>query len=99
MVASPERGTVRPTCEISPVMTIVVLKRRRVRDVLHLLFGGVLSLVEDHETAFAERAAAHVGERRHFDGAVVHVPLELAGAEHVGQARRTAGAGTGRPCR
>ena len=49
---------------------------------LHLLFGGVLSLVEDHERV-VQRTAAHVGERRHFDGAVVHVPLELVGAEHV----------------
>ncbi len=65
---------------------------------LHLLFGGVLRLVEDHERV-VQRAAAHVGERRHFDGAVVHVPLELVRPEHVSQARRTAGADTGRPCR
>ena len=51
---------------------------------LHLLFGGVLGLVEDHERV-VERAAAHVGERRHFDGAVVHVSFELVRSEHVGQ--------------
>jgi len=37
---------------------------------LHLLGGGVLRLVEDHE-GVVERAPAHEGERRHFDRAAL----------------------------
>src|SRR5712692_11103893 len=42
---------------------------------LHLLGGGVLRFVEDHE-GMVERAPAHVGERRELDGAALE---ELAG--------------------
>src|SRR5579875_1585179 len=38
---------------------------------LHLLVGGVLGLVEDHE-ARIERPASHVGERGDFDRAPLH---------------------------
>ena len=50
---------------------------------LHLLFRGVLRLIENHER-IVERASTHVGERSDFDGAVIHIPLQLVGPKHVG---------------
>src|SRR5690606_32196072 len=49
---------------------------------LHLLGGGVLSLVEDYE-GVVEGAAAHEGQRRHLDGALLHEPLGTLGGQHV----------------
>ena len=51
---------------------------------LHLLHGGVLRLVED-DKGIVERAAAHVGERRHFNGAPFHILLKALAAQHVKQ--------------
>ena len=51
---------------------------------LHLLRGRVLRFVEDH-IRVVERAAAHVGERRHFDCAVVEQRAHALRTEHVGQ--------------
>ncbi len=62
---------------------------------LHLLRRRVLRLVEDDE-AVVERAAAHERERRDLDGLAFEQLLCPLGIDHVVQARRTAGAGTGR---
>ena len=51
---------------------------------LHLLFGGILRFVENHERV-VERASTHVRKRRDFNGAVVHVTFELVRSEHVGK--------------
>ena len=49
---------------------------------LHLLGGGVLRFVEDHERV-VERAAAHERERRHFDRAALEILLGFLDVEHV----------------
>ena len=49
---------------------------------LHLLAGGVLGLVQDHE-GIVERAAAHVGERRDLDHPALDKSRGLLGIHHV----------------
>gem|GEM_PF-4133691 len=51
---------------------------------LHLLFGGILRFVEDHER-IVERASTHVRKRRDFNGTVIHVAFELVRSKHVGK--------------
>src|SRR5580765_1850408 len=48
----------------------------------HLFGGGVLRLIQDDERV-VQRASAHVGERRDFDGATLHVFLDFLSREHV----------------
>ncbi len=50
----------------------------------HLLAGGVLRFIEDDE-GVAQRAPAHVGERRDLDRLARDVALQLLGLEHVVQ--------------
>ena len=49
---------------------------------LHLLGARVLRLVEDDE-GVVQRAAAHEGERRDLDRALLHVGGQAVGVEHV----------------
>ena len=49
---------------------------------LHLLFGRVLSLVEDDESV-VECTSAHICKRSHLDSAVIHQPVQLFCAEHI----------------
>ncbi|MNH12414.1 hypothetical protein D3C79_719530 [compost metagenome] len=51
---------------------------------LHLLGGGVLGLVQDDEGVI-EGAAAHIGERRHFDDVALHQLLDALEAQHLEQ--------------
>ena len=51
---------------------------------LHLLFGRVLCLVEDDESV-VQRTAAHICKRGHLDRAVIHKPVQLFCAEHIGE--------------
>ena len=68
---------------MSPVMTIFELKPRRVRNIFICSDGRVLRLVEDDERV-VQRAAAHVGERRDLDRALLASALrDLLGLEHV----------------
>ena len=50
----------------------------------HLLGRGVLRFVENNK-GIAERATAHVGERRDFDGLAGHRALDFFRIEHVAQ--------------
>src|SRR5580698_2295682 len=49
---------------------------------LHLLAGGVLGFVQNHE-GIVERAAAHESERSNFDDALFEEAIEFVGLEHV----------------
>ena len=55
---------------MSPVTTILELKPSRVRNIFICSAVRVLRLVEDDE-GVVQRAAAHVGERRDLDGALL----------------------------
>jgi len=56
---------------MSPVITAFELLPMRVRNILHLLDGRVLRLVENDER-IVERAPTHKRQRSHFD----HVALQ-----------------------
>ena len=49
---------------------------------LHLMFGGVLGLVEDDD-GIVESASAHEGERGDLDGIRFHILLQFDGGEHI----------------
>ena len=63
---------------------------------LHLLGGRVLRLVEDHERV-VERAPAHERQRRDLDHPALDVLRRPSPDRACRAARRTAGAGRGRP--
>src|SRR5437867_111138 len=48
----------------------------------HLFGGRVLRFVQDDERV-VQRASAHVGQGRHFDGAALHVLLDFLSREHI----------------
>ncbi len=63
---SPEvRPAGRSICVMSPVTTTLDPGTDPGQDHLHLLGGGVLGLVDDHE-GVGERPAPHEGDGRHF---------------------------------
>ena len=69
---------------MSPVMTILESKPRRVRNIFICSPGRVLGLVEDDE-AVVQRAAAHVGQGRDLDVAALEIFVVGLRAEHVEQ--------------
>ena len=64
-------------------MTILVLNPSRVRNIF--ICCSVVFWASSRITNASLSVRPHVGERRHFDGAVVHVSFELVRSEHVGQ--------------
>ena len=80
----PESPRGRSSWVMSPVITILELKPRRVRNILHLLGGRVLSFVQDNE-AVVEGAAAHERQRRDLYHAAFD---ELARPLHVGHVEK-----------
>ena len=70
----------KSTCVISPVITALEPKPMRVRKHLHLLFGGVLRLVQNHETVLACGHAC--SQRCDFDGVALDVARDFFKAEH-----------------
>ncbi len=72
----------RSICVTSPVMTILEPKPSRVRNIFICSGRGVLRLVEDDE-GVVQRAAAHEGQRRDLDDALLEVRRDLLGVEHV----------------
>ena len=85
----------RSTWVTSPVTTTLRAEPEPGEEHLHLLGGGVLGLVEDDERV-VEGPATHVRQGGDLDRAGGHQPRDRVGVEHVVQARRRAGAGTGR---
>ena len=80
----------RSLCDGSPVTTMRESSPRRVSTIFIWARRGVLRLVQNDEGA-RQRAAAHEGERRHFDHALFHQPARIARPGHR-TARRRAGA-------
>ncbi len=82
--SSPERPrpSGRSICEVSPVTTTLDPKPIRVRNIFICSARRVLRLVEDDERV-VQRAAPHVGERRHLDGALLEEPPRRLRPDHV----------------